>query len=232
VYAGTLGWFDGRASTLEPLPPKDRAQRYRDAFAESQSLEDQARQALTDADYAWAAELGQLWLDAEPDNRQAGNLLAEALEALGRGHINANAANWYLTEALEHRGELTVKPSAPDRVPVAFIDDLPVDAFMRALSTRLKAEDTLHVDWVAVFNFTDIDMHYVLHIRRGVAEMRPRPVAVTVAMTPDLRLTTTAITWKRIASGHVGAPAAMARGDLRIDGGLPQLVKLQRWIER
>ncbi len=97
IADGTLGWFDGRATSMEPLAPDDRAQRYSAAFAAGQPLPDQARTALEAGDAAWAAELGQLWVDAAPDDPAARSLLADALDALARGHLNANAWNCYTT---------------------------------------------------------------------------------------------------------------------------------------
>ena len=53
-----------------------------------------------------------------------------------------------------------------------------------------------------------------------------------MAAPADLRLTTTALLWKRVASGHVTATRALASGALDVEGGPLQLAKLQRWFER
>ncbi len=232
ICDGYLGWFDGHAAHLDPLPPDERGRRMMAAFAAGTGLPDQAQAALAAGDLQWAAELGQLWVDADPNSPEAHALLADALDGLGRGHINANARNWYLSEAGELRGELTIEPTATDLAPVGLVDSLPIDPFMQALATRLRAEDVLDVDWRAVFEFADLDRVYLVHVRRGVAEVRLRSTEQLASVRPDLTIQTTARTWKRIASKHESALAAAARGDLTVDGDLSEVVKLLRWFER
>ncbi len=232
IYSGTLGWFDGRSASLEPLPPDERARRYAAAFAAGQDLPTQVAAALDAGEWRWAAELSQLWLDAQPDNADARVALAQALQQLGRGHINANAANWYTTEAGELRGELDLTPPPPGRAPTDLIDGLPLDPFMQGLATRLRAEDTLEVDWKAVFTFTDVDQRYLVHVRRGVCEVRPRTVEQLAGVQADLVITTTAKTWKRLAAGKVSALEAATGGQLDVDGGVGELSRLLRWFER
>ncbi|RME25614.1 MAG: MBL fold metallo-hydrolase, partial [Deltaproteobacteria bacterium] len=232
ICDGYLGWFDGRGADLEPLAPAERGRRMMAAFSAGASLPSQARAALAAGDLQWAAELGQLWVDAEPASPEARGVLADALEGLGHRSDNANARNWVLTEAEELRGTLHIEPTPTDVAPVALVDGLPIDPFMQALSTRLRAEDVLDVDWQAVFEFTDIDRRYLVHVRRGVAEVRPRSPEQLVGVDADLTIRTTARTWKRIASQHEHALAAAARGDLAVDGDLADLVKLLRWFER
>ncbi|MCK6507605.1 MBL fold metallo-hydrolase [Myxococcota bacterium] len=241
VYDGYLGWFDGRASTLEPLPPQERARRYQAAFQAGLPLADQVQAALDLGEWAWAAELAQLLVDADPQDRQARALLARALDGLARGHVNANAVNWYRTEALELRGEVTARVSPPDAAPLDLVDGLPLHAFMAAIPTRLQAEEVQEVDWRALFHFTEeepsqAEAWYSLHVRRGVAELRRRDAQQAAAWreerAPDLVVTTSARTWKRVASGHEGAVGALASGRLRLEGGIDELLRLQGWLER
>ena len=103
---------------------------------------------------------------------------------------------------------------------------------MAAMPTRLRAEATLDADWRVVWHLTDLDRHFVMHVRRGVAEMRERPAEVAASTVADLHITTTAQTWTRVASGHRAAAAALASGELEVDGGITGLARLQGWFER
>lgn len=225
VYAGYLGWFDGDSAALEPLPPDERARRYVDAFAAGRSLPEQARAALEAGELAWAAELARLWSRAEPDSREAPLVLAAALEGLAAGHINPNARNWYLTEALELRGEVENVPSPTSAPPMAFIDSLPTAAFMQALATRLRAEDVLDTELVVALSFTDVEEDWVIHVRRGVAEIRRRTVS-----SPDLRLTTTSVTWRRLLAGKISRAGAFAGGAVQLEGSMVELVRFLSWF--
>lgn len=226
IYAGTLGWFDGNAATLEPLPPTERAQRLAAAMQAGQPIGDQARAALADGDPTWAAELAHTWTLAAPEDTDAPAVLAQAFAALGAGHKNPNARHWYLTQAAELRGQITLAPTPPDQTALAMVDALPIARFMTGMSTRLKAEETLEADLVAEFVFTDVGQTYVVHVRRGVAEVRERSVP-----TPDLRFTTTAHAWRRLATGHTPRAEALADPDLQVDGELSDLIRFFGWFE-
>lgn len=225
VYAGYLGWFDGEGAGLEPLPPDERARRYAEAFSAGTSLPEQARAALAAGEMGWAAELARLWVRAEPDSAEAPVVLAAALDGLAHGHINPNARNWYLTEAMELRGEIENVPSTANVAPTAFVDSLPVDAFMRAMAVRLRAEETLDVDMVLAITFTDIEQSWAIHVRRGVAEIRPREVAEA-----DLRLTTTAVTWRRMLAGKINRAGAFTSGAVQLEGRMADLVRFLAWF--
>ncbi len=224
IYAGNLGWYDGRGATLEPLPPAERAQRYRDAFAAGRSLEAQARAAVEAGDASWGAELAQLWLDAEPDSSEARTVLADALDALARGHINPNARSWYLTEALELRGDIVNVATPPSRPPTSFIDGLPVESFLRGLATRLRAEEVLDTDLVLQLTFTDLQEQWTVHVRRGIAEVRPVPPR----RPPDLALTTTSTAFKRLLAGKERLEQLDA---LQLDrGGVLEWARFLSWF--
>lgn len=226
VYDGYLGWFNGDAVTLNPLPPEERAQRMAKAFAAGKPLPEQARAALADKDYQWCAELAREWTRIEPDSAEAQTTLAACFEALGAAHTNANARNYYLTQAMEWRGDIEIAPPDPSRVPDDFMDDLPVDAFLHAMAVRLDPEKVLNVNVRAAFTFTDIAEEYTVHVRHGVAEVRRRSVA-----SPDLKITTTATMWKRIASKKANAAMAYASGDISVDGGVTKVVEFLGYFQ-
>lgn len=227
IAAGNLGWFDGRGSTLEPLPPRQRAQRFAEAFASQQTLPEAAEAALAADDWRWAAELAQLWLDGSPDDAGARAALATALEGLSRGHPNAPTVNWYLTEARELRGEVVNAPTPPDAPPQDFIDSLPLAAFLTALPTRLHAEETLDVTRSLHLQFTDVGEDWTMTVRRGVCEVRPRAPTSPA----DLKVVTTATTWRRLLAGKIGrvAPFADGRGVVE-EGTVASLAQMLAWF--
>jgi len=227
IYAGYMGWFDGEASTLEPLAPLERSQRFADALAANQPLPVQARGALERGDYAWAAELAAHWRRLEPDNPDAAEVLAESYEALARAHPSANGRNYYRTQAAEVRGEIVIAPADRAAVPEAFIESLPIERFMMAMPVRLKAEEVLDLDQAAQFRFTDIGEDYTIHIRRGVAEVRRG-----AHPSPDVTVTTTSTTWKRLATGRLNPVQAVVTRAIRIDGGALALSRFLGHFER
>lgn len=227
IYDGYLGWFDGNAATLEPLPPAERSQRWADAFTSGKPLAQQAQEALEAGEHAWAAELADHWLRVEPDSAPARETLATAFDALGSAHTSANGRNYFFTQSAELRGRLEIRPTDKAALPDAFVDSLPLEKFMRALPVRLKAEDTLEVDEVVAFRFTDVGEDYTVHIRHGVAEVR-----AGLPATPGMSITTTAAVWKRLATKKLSPAQALLTGDLEIDGGVLAVRRFLGYFEQ
>lgn len=227
ICAGYLGWFGGDAADLEPLAPAEASRRMFEAFARGEALPDQALGALAGGDYRWAAQLARHWVRHEPGSAAAREALAGALEGLAGETVNFNARNYYLTQAMEWRGELEIAPQDPARAPDSLLEGLPIGQFLGAMPVRLKAEATLDVDTAAEFRFTDTGQTFSMHVRRGVAEVRERPHP-----DPDIVFTVETGEWKRLAAGKRNPAAAYASGSLRIAGGLPAAIRFLGYFER
>jgi alkyl sulfatase BDS1-like metallo-beta-lactamase superfamily hydrolase len=100
IYADRVGWFDGNATNLFPLPEKDRAARLVDLIGGRDRVLARAREALAARDFTWAAELAGYVLANDSANTSAKRVKAQALVELGERQINAIARNYYLTSAM------------------------------------------------------------------------------------------------------------------------------------
>jgi len=227
IANGYMGWFDGDAARLEPLHPDAHAQRMFEGMATGVPLPDQARAALDEEDFRWAAYLARQWVRHLPEDGEARETLAAALEQLAEASLNFNARNYYTTQAMEWRGEVEITPGSPAAAPDDFIDTMPVEQFLAAMTVRLKAEETLDMDQALVLRFTDTGQDFTIHIRRGVAEIRERK-----APDADLTVTTTANTWKRLASRKVSPARAFIGGDVRVEGGIPAVIRFLGHFEQ
>jgi alkyl sulfatase BDS1-like metallo-beta-lactamase superfamily hydrolase len=171
VFTGSLGWFDGNPSTLQPLPPADQARR----MAELAGGEEKLAQAVLDAsargDHQWVLQLSDHVLRLRSDAAvQAAR--KKALLALGEAESNPNARHYYLTAALEMDGL-----DIPDQIARAQPDmlrQMPLAAFFTALSVNLDAAAAFDLNRKAVFEFTDSGEVWTVWVRRGVAEVQPR----------------------------------------------------------
>ena len=101
IYADRLGWFDGNATNLFPLPQKERARRLVDLLGGAAGVLARGRDALGAQDFTWAAELADDVLANDPSNVAAKRLKAAALSELGERQLNAIARNYYLTSAMD-----------------------------------------------------------------------------------------------------------------------------------
>jgi len=100
IYADRVGWFDGNATNLLPVPEKDRAARLVVLIGGPDQVLARGRDALAAHEYAWAAELADYILAGDGANAAAKRLKAQALTELGERQMNAIARNYYLSSAL------------------------------------------------------------------------------------------------------------------------------------
>jgi alkyl sulfatase BDS1-like metallo-beta-lactamase superfamily hydrolase len=101
IAVGHLGWFDGNATNLFPMAPKDEAQRMADLVGGVDVLKTKAANALTNGDHQWAAELADHVLALDAKDAEAKAIKAKAFVALADQQVSANARNYYLTSAMQ-----------------------------------------------------------------------------------------------------------------------------------
>ena len=95
-----MGWFDGNATKLFPLPEKDRATKLVGLIGGPDRVLARGREALAAREFKWAAELADYVLANDGANAVAKRIKAQALVELGERQINAIARNYYLSSAM------------------------------------------------------------------------------------------------------------------------------------
>ncbi len=103
IFNGYLGWFDGNATSLSPLSPREEATRFAALAGGVKKVESAARKALKSGDYQWCAEIADRLLALSPDSKIYKNLKADALNGLADNIETATARNYYNTSANELR---------------------------------------------------------------------------------------------------------------------------------
>jgi alkyl sulfatase BDS1-like metallo-beta-lactamase superfamily hydrolase len=100
IYADRVGWFDGNATNLVPLPGKDRAAKLVGLIGGPDLVLARGREALAAGDFTWAAELADYVLANDGAHAAAKRIKAQALVEIGERQINAIARNYYLSSAM------------------------------------------------------------------------------------------------------------------------------------
>jgi len=171
IYQRYMGWFDGNPAHLWEHPPVERARRHVELAGGGEELLEKARASFEAGDYRWVAELVNHLVFAEPENRAARELQAEALERLGFGAENATWRNFFLMGARELREGVAGTPTSP--APPDVVAHLSVAQLLDAMAIRLdgpRAWDAeLRVDW----RVTDPDEEHRVAVRNGVLRHRP-----------------------------------------------------------
>ena len=169
VYQRYLGWFDGNPAQLWPHPPEAAGERYVALAGGADALLAHARDAFERGDFRWVVEVVNHLVFADPDNREAKELQARALEQLGYGAENGTWRNFFLMGAHELRHGPSGTAAA---IPPDFIANLSNEQLFDALAIQIdgpRAGDrqiTLH------WRFTDTADEYSLTLQHGVLTHR------------------------------------------------------------
>ena len=97
TYVNYLGWFDGNPATLHTLPPEEAAGRYVEFMGGADAALEKAQAAFERGEYRWVAEVVNHLVFADPENKDARSLQANALEQLGYQSESGPWRNFYLT---------------------------------------------------------------------------------------------------------------------------------------
>ena len=134
TYVFYLGWFNGNPATLDELPPVDAAKKYVHYMGGASAILEKAKADYAQGNYRWVAQVVSNVVFADPSNKAARNLEADALEQLGYQAESGPWRNFYLTGAQELRNGVQKLPTpntaSPDTVramsPEMFFDFLGV----------------------------------------------------------------------------------------------------------
>ena len=104
IYQFYLGWYDGNPANLYALPPEEAAKRYVEFMGGPEEVLRKAKKSFDEGDYRWVAEVCKHLVFADPNNKNARYLEADALEQLGYQTESGTWRNNFLVGASELRG--------------------------------------------------------------------------------------------------------------------------------
>ena len=227
IFNGYLGWFDGDAANLEPAPPEERANGMASLAGGEEGLIRAANEALEAEQYEWAAELASHSLRLEPGSSTAKQIKADALRALGRRQVNANARNYYLSQALELEGRVEIRDEIRPENALSFVGTVPIGRFVAAMPANLIYQRSADKELLVGFRFPDVDEGYGIHVRRGVAEF-----IEGLPEERDLTITVDSNVWREIVIGLRSPVKSFASGDVSFDGSAVDLVSFLRLFKK
>ncbi|UDI90322.1 alkyl/aryl-sulfatase [Pseudomonas sp. IAC-BECa141] len=213
VYQRYMGFYDGNPANLDPLTPRDAGKRYVAAMGGADQVLKQAHTAFDAGDYRWVAQLVNHLVFAEPDNVQARQLQADALEQLGYQSENATWRNAYLSGAQELRDGVAAASGAGGNAD-DMVRALTPTLFFDYLAVRIDAFKAADRDLTINWRFTDLNEDYALTLRNGVLTHRDR----TRHEHADVEVSMAKSTLDRIALKQTGFLKEATLGDISIHG--------------
>ncbi len=221
VYQKYLGWYDANPANLNPLPPVDYARKTIQYMGGADAVVARARDDFAKGEYRWVASAMNQVVYADPANKAARELGANALEQLG---YQSEAGTWrsaYLVGAMELRTGVP-KISGGSSVNADTLKAVSNDLFFDFLGVRLDATKAEGKSMVINWNFTDSKQTFVLTLENSaLTHLSSRQDAGADATVTLARATLDAITLKQTTF-----PEAVQAGLVKIDGNRAKLGEL------
>jgi len=229
TYQLYLGFFDGNPANLNPHTPVSAGRRYVELAGGADALLAHAREAYDRGDYRWVAEVVGHLVFAEPKNKEALWLEADALEQLGYQSESGPWRNFYLTGAQELRG---VSSDSGDNITTTTSPDILAgmssDMFFDYLAISLDGEEAADADMTIELEFADRNEQWLLEISNGVLRYH----AGRHAEDPTIVLRIDRSDFVGVLSGQTKLPKLLLQDRASLDGGLIALARFGNLFER
>jgi len=229
VYQAYMGWFNANPATLDPLPEPETAKRYielmggvQQVINKSQTLYDRVNAASVDdvnKEYRWIAQLLNMAVFAEPDNKIAKALLAKTYDQLAYQAESAPWRDFYLTAAYELRNgppETGVNPATMKEILIY----TPIEKLFDSMAVNLNGPDAEGKNLTIKINFTDRKESYLLLLENAVL----RHSNANSEDIADATLNLTHPLFIDIIVGDAGLKETLFGDDLSIEGSKLDLI--------
>jgi alkyl sulfatase BDS1-like metallo-beta-lactamase superfamily hydrolase len=220
TYVLYLGWFDGNPATLHELEPVDASKKYVEYMGGAESVLSKAKESYAKGEYRWVAQVVNHVVFADPGNRAARELQADALEQLGYQAESGPWRNFYLTGAKELREGVKKLPT-PNTASPDTVRAMTLEMIFDYFSVRLNREKAAKARAVLNFDFGEAGK-YVLEMENGVLNH----TANRQADNADATVTLSRGTLNKIILQEAKLADAVQSGDVKIAGNRAKLDEL------
>jgi alkyl sulfatase BDS1-like metallo-beta-lactamase superfamily hydrolase len=215
VYQQYIGWYDGNPANMDALSDADYGRKFVAYGGGAEAILKRARADYAAGEYRWVAQAMSHVVFAEPDNAEARNLGADALEQLGYQAESAVERNAYLSGAMELRdgkkapGAGDLRSDSADTVKALSIENI-----FDYLGVRLNAPKAegkhIVINWI----FSDSGKKYKLNLENSALTY----LSDSNAPNADVTLTLTRATLDAILLKKLAPKQALGTGLIKADG--------------
>jgi alkyl sulfatase BDS1-like metallo-beta-lactamase superfamily hydrolase len=226
VYQKYLGWYDANPADLDPMPPAENARKTVEYMGGADAVIARARGDFAKGEYRWVASAMNQLVFADPANRAARELGADALEQLG---FQAEAATWrnaYLVGAMELRNGVP-KILGNNTANADTLKALNNEMFFDFLGVRLNAAKAEGKTMVINWSFTDSNQRIALNLDNSALTY----VAGKQAPNADATVTLPRATLDAVALQRTTFADAVKAGLVKIDGDPRKLDELMSMLD-
>lgn len=227
TYVLYLGWFDGNPATLDELPPEEGAKKFVEYMGGADSILQKAKADYDKGNFRWVAQVVSKVVFADPDNKAARELEADALEQLGYQAESGPWRNFYLTGAQELRTGVKQLPT-PNTASPDTVRSMTPEMFFDYLALHINGEKAADLKSVLNVDFGGEDGMYKLELENGVlnhtAGVRDEKADATINMSRD--------TMNRILLREETLKQAQDKGEVQITGNAQKVDELLSSLDK
>ncbi|CAI1896950.1 Putative sterol carrier protein [Serratia ficaria] len=226
TYVLYLGWFDGNPATLDELPPAEAAKKFVEYMGGADSILQKARADYDKGNFRWVAQVVSKVVFADPDNKAARDLEADALEQMGYQAESGPWRNFYLTGAQELRNGVKKLPT-PNTASPDTVRAMTPEMFFDYLAVHINGEKAANAKAVLNIDFGDDGGKYRLDLENGVLNH----TANAEAQNADATISLTRDTLNKIILKEESLKQAEDKGDVKITGNGEKVNELLSYMD-
>ncbi len=214
VYQRYVGSYDGNPATLNRLTRVEEAKKYLEYMGGSAAVIARARDDFKAGHYRWVAEVMDQVVFADPSNKEARSLAADAFEQLGYLAESATWRNAYLLGAQELRSGVRGGARSVPGVSAQMLHAMPIAQVFDYLGTRVNGPRAGTTDIVINWRFTDTHESLASTLEHGALTSITGKIAPNAATT----VTTTRTVFESVILGQRTLAAAMEQREITTIG--------------
>jgi alkyl sulfatase BDS1-like metallo-beta-lactamase superfamily hydrolase len=227
IYQRYLSWYDGNPANLNPLPPGPTGRKVVDYMGGADAIIAKAREDFARGEFRWVAQVLGHVVFAQPDNTEARELSAAAMEQLAFQAESSTWRNAYLMGAKELR-QRVVPSGRRGLASTDMVRAMTLEMFFDFVGVRVNAARarglTITVDWV----FPDVNERWssvLQHCALSYA-CEGRPPRADVTVTIDRSVV------DEVMRQKLTMDEAAAAGRLRLDGDAQAFLRMWSVLDR
>jgi alkyl sulfatase BDS1-like metallo-beta-lactamase superfamily hydrolase len=216
-----LGFWDCNPTTLIPLSPSDSAPLYVEMMGGAEKIMARGRELHDEGKYLLASEIVNRLVQAEPQNQDAKDLLADIFEQLGYQQENPGLRNSFLAAAYELRSGIpqgeTADSSSPD-----VIRAMSTELFLNFLGIRMDSRKAEGMRFTINLITPDNGEKFLVELENATLTN----IKGFLADKPSLTLTINRSDLEQTMVGAKTLEAQIADGTAKVDGDASVLKQL------
>ncbi|MFT5580140.1 MAG: alkyl sulfatase BDS1-like metallo-beta-lactamase superfamily hydrolase [Paraglaciecola psychrophila] len=214
IYQLYFGWFDANPANLHPLPPEQAAVKYVEFMGGADAVVVRAEQCYQRGEFRWVAQVLNHVVFAQPDHREARELLARACTQMGYQAESGPWRDFYLSGAQELRHGAPKANVAASAGTVDTLKAVPIELFFDLLAVRLNGPKALGHSLAINFEFPDSGEKVYLTVGNGVLNYVLGKTSSVIATT----LTVPRSYWNAFAANDITLQALLADEQVSVTG--------------